>query len=435
MSGAALSSSGLRGRLRDGWPVLLIGLTLAALPFARSVELFILIMALLGARALIKQGRALAWSGGGRLFSMLFLLLWVPMLLSIPDAVQRDKALLGVLGYVRFYFAGLFVLQVMAGEAARRRLLMLSAFLLLFWLADALVQLFFHRDLFGYRYLPGRLNALFGEESKRFGYVLAVLSPLLLEFVRRHSPRWVQAAVALTLLLVVLLAGSRAAWIMLFVIFCGYFLIYLRDQRRKALRWLGVGLVSGLAVVLAAYLFYPPFTARMDTSLLVLKGDAESIDTAISLRLPIWEVALKMYAEHPVNGVGVHGFRYAYPRYALADDPFIRPDSATGALHTHHLWLEIAAETGSVGLLGFAAAMGLLVMRWRQTPRAAQRLALPWMLVLAALLFPFNTHVPTYSLLMSVLLWLTAALYCAACGAGAAHHQAGVRAAQPTKFN
>lgn len=223
MSGVAATSAGLRDRLRDGWPVLLIGLALAALPFARSVELFIFIMALLGARAFVKQGRTLAWSGGGRLFSVLFLLLWLPMLLSIPDAIQSDKTLLGALSYPRFYFAGLFVLQVMAEEKARRRLLKLSAFLLLFWLADALVQLFFQRDLFGYQYLPGRLNALFGEESKRFGYVLAVLSPLLFEYVRRQWPRWAQVAVALIVLVVVLLAGSRAAWIMLFVIFCGLF--------------------------------------------------------------------------------------------------------------------------------------------------------------------------------------------------------------------
>lgn len=430
MSGTVQASVGLRDRLRDWWPALLIGLALASLPFSRSVELFILIMAVLGVRALIKQGRALAWSGGGRLFSVLFLLLWVPMLLSIPDAVQMDRTLLRAFSYVRFYFAGLFVLHVMAGEAARRRLLKISAFLLLFWLADALVQLFFHRDLFGYRYLPGRLNALFGEESKRFGYVLAVLSPLLLEFVRRHWPRWAQVAVALTLLIVVLLAGSRAAWIMLFVIFCGYFLIYLRDQPRKALRWLGAGLVSGLVVIVAAYLFYSPFTARMDTSLLVLKGDTESIDTAISLRLPIWEVALKMYADHPINGVGIRGFRHAYPDYALPGDPFVPPGSTTGALHSHHLWLEVAAEAGSIGLIGLFAAMGLLVRRWRQTPRAVQRLALPWMLVLAALLFPFNTHVATYSLLMSVLLWLTVALYCAACGDAAVRAKAGDRAVQ-----
>ncbi len=415
MKGAAPLQTAAGGGLREWWPVLLIWSALLALPFARSVELPILIMALLGARALVKQGRALAWSGGGRVFTLLFVLLWLPMLLSIPAAVHLDKTLLGVLSYVRFYLAGLFVLQVMAAAPARERLLRLSAALLLFWLFDALVQLLFHRDLFGYDYLPGRLNALFGEDSKRFGYVLAVLSPLLLEFARLHWPRWAQAAAALTVLVAVLLAGSRAAWIMLFVVFCGYFLLYVRERPLKAWRWAGAGLAGGLAVVLAAYVLYPPFTARMDTSLLVLKGDAESIDTAISLRLPIWQVALAMYADHPVTGVGVHGFRYAYPEYAQPGDPFVHINDGTGALHSHHLWLEVAAETGSVGLAGLAVAMILLLLRWWQAPWPARRMALPWALVLLALLFPLNTHVPAYSLLMAVLLWLPAALYCAAC--------------------
>ena len=153
----------------------------------------------------------------------------------------------------------------------------------------------------------------------------------------------------------------------------------------------------------------------MDTSLLVLKGDTESIDTAISLRLPIWQVALAMYEDHPLNGVGVHGFRYAYPDYARPDDPFVHINDGTGALHAHHLWLEVAAETGSLGLAGLAAAMMLLILRWWRAPRTARRMALPWALVLLALLFPLNTHVPAYSLLMSVLLCLYGALYCAAC--------------------
>ena len=236
MKGAATAQAVAGDGWRAWWPVLLIWCVPLALPFARSVELPIFIMALLGARVLIMQGRGIAWSGGGRVFTLLFVLLWLPMLFSIPDAVHLDKTALGALSYVRFYLAGLFVLQVMAADQARQRLLRLSAALLLFWLFDALVQLLLHRDLFGYDYLPGRLNALFGEESKRFGYVLAVLSPLLLEYVRLHWPRWAQLVVALTVLVAVLLAGSRAAWIMLFVIFCGYFLLYVRERPRKAWR-------------------------------------------------------------------------------------------------------------------------------------------------------------------------------------------------------
>jgi O-antigen ligase len=130
-----------------------------------------------------------------------------------------------------------------------------------------------------------------------------------------------------------------------------------------------------------------------------------------------------MYEDHPINGVGVNDFRFAYPNYALPNDPFVHlesQDEEIGALHAHNIWLGIADETGTVGLIGAVGFAAVLIVLWRRTPLPAQREALPWALALLALLFPFNTHVAAYSLLMSALLWLLVALYCAACENGMA---------------
>ena len=156
----------------------------------------------------------------------------------------------------------------------------------------------------------------------------------------------------------------------------------------------------------------------MDKSLLVFKGDEASINTAISQRVPIWRVALAMYRDHAINGVGINDFRFAYPDYALMDDPFVHletQDEEIGALHAHNIWLGIADETGTIGLVGAVGFVVILIVLWRRTPLMTQREVLPWALALLALLFPFNTHVGAYSLLMSALLWLLVAIFCAAC--------------------
>ncbi|HHM06106.1 MAG TPA: O-antigen ligase family protein [Gammaproteobacteria bacterium] len=404
---------------REWWPVLLIWSCLALLPFARSVEVPVVIMAGLGLRLLFKHGRTLVWQGPARLFSVVFFLFWVPALLALPDAVHGQKSLIGTLAYPRFYLAGLFILHVAARPALRRRLLWLSACLVLVWLADAVLQFVVGRDILGYEYVPGRLNALFGEESKRFGYVLVILVPLLFEYARRHWPRSVQAVVVLVTVAVVLLAGSRAAWITLFVIGVAYLVLHARARGAVPWRALG-GFVLGVALILAAaYTLHEPFHQRLDKSLLVLQGDKASVDTAISHRLPIWTVAIAIYADHPVNGIGMHGFRYAYVNYAQPDDPFVNPKTGTGALHAHQLILEIAAETGSFGLVGFIIALFLVLRLGLRAPPAARPALLPWGLMLLALLFPLNTHVPAYSQLLSVLLWWATALFVASGTEGA----------------
>jgi hypothetical protein len=59
-----------------------------------------------------------------------------------------------------------------------------------FWAADGFVQLLLGFDLFGIAMNPDRLNALFFSKYQFYGPVLAILSPLMLEYARRRWPAW-----------------------------------------------------------------------------------------------------------------------------------------------------------------------------------------------------------------------------------------------------
>jgi O-antigen ligase len=121
-----------------------------------------------------------------------------------------------------------------------------------------------------------------------------------------------------------------------------------------------------------------------------------------------------MGSAHPVNGVGVRGFRVAYADHAAADDPWLRPEQGGAALHPHQVLLELFAETGVPGLLAWLLAAAVAIRAWRLADPATRERALAPALALAAMLFPLNTHFAFYSSFWGLLFWWLLALYATA---------------------
>lgn len=116
-----------------------------------------------------------------------------------------------------------------------------------------------------------------------------------------------------------------------------------------------------------------------------------------------------MFEKNLLNGVGVRGFRYAYNSYAK-DDNFWKNISkdGTGAMHGHSMLIDIAAETGLVGLVSLVVFCFLLVRLWRKSKCDVRRRSYPFAAALAATLFPINTHFAFYSgAWLQVVFWLT----------------------------
>jgi O-antigen ligase len=114
-----------------------------------------------------------------------------------------------------------------------------------------------------------------------------------------------------------------------------------------------------------------------------------------------------MSLAHPLNGVGVRAFRYDYIEHAAADDVWLAQHPGIPASHAHQWILEVASETGVIGLACWCALLIVLVRRWRALPRDCRHAAAAYAIGMLAMLFPVNTHFAFYSSFWSNLyFWL-----------------------------
>lgn len=390
---------------------------LLLLPFSRSSELPMFIMAILGGILLWKHGRAVAWEGGAKTFSLLFLCIWVPIALSVPDSLWFKKSLSTALTFPRIWLAGLYLIWMLREPLARERLLKLSAWLLVFWVVDALIQAVVGYDLLGHAY-PERLNGLYGPTNWKLGLTLAMLSPIVWEYFSRYGTRWQLALAWLGTAAVVLLASNRESWIVFAIATLMWMWVYARRLGLYPLKLLIPVALIGVLAGTGAYHANPKFAQRVDQSLAVLEFSYESLDKAGSLRLHLWRNALTVIENHPLNGAGVRSYRYAYARYAAPGDPYVNPDG-TGMAYAHQLLLEVGSETGAIGLAGLLAFFVIFV----RSARGLSATPLAWGAWLGAFawLFPLNTHTAIYSAYWSLVVgWMVAV------GVGAGRHE-GVR--------
>ena len=383
-------------------------------PFSRSVELPILIMTIGGGVLAYKYGRPFFREPAVRLFTLLFACIWLPILFSVPDSYDLNKSGGTSLAFIRLYLSGLFVIWALSKQNQAPLLFKLLAGLTAFWVVDALFQAATGRDFFGYALVSTRLNGIFGEGGFKLGGALPVLAPFLILALRAKPALMLLAAVLTGA--VVILAGSRGGWVSFGLVCIG--LIFSETQRRGVAFW-KVGAVVALTGLIGAFavLENPAAKQRLDQTLLLFSGDEAKIDQALSLRWTLWKDAFAMTDAHPINGVGVRAFRYAYPEFAQPGDPFISIDEksggATGAFYAHQIVVEVTSETGLIGLVGLTLFYGLLVRHWGLASRERRIVALPFAMSALAWIFPFNTHPSFYSAQWSVLIWLMVALLCA----------------------
>lgn len=391
---------------------------LALFPVGRLAELPLALLALIGLKVFFDKIKNGTWEKASLFFSLFFLCLWLPIVISAPDSYKISKTSSLAIEYVRFFFAGLTVLKYCFTSRSFKLINMFSLLIVSFWMFDALVQYFFGKDLFGYAYIPQRLNGVFGDKIK-LGLFLSVYSSFIFLVLLEKKHLLLSSILHVLCVIVLLLAGSRGGWIMYGVVLLGFLAYKWRNDLRMLAASVAVLIVSIMSIGTVLYYSSDGFATRMDTTLEIFKGDEKSIDRAISMRLPIWKTAVSMINAHPVNGVGARAFRYAYSEYAEEGDlwltqGFVKEDKTQGAYHSHQMQLEVLSETGTVGGLLFLAAMAGLIWYWRSRSIYQKSQMLPYALGLAALFFPLNTHYALYSSAWAQVIYWFVPLYFAA---------------------
>lgn len=387
----------------------LLGALIALLPFGRSAEVAVL--------GLVGLALWAGWrSAAERAALGLALSLWacytLPAALSALDSYDQSRSWASVaasLRYLGLLLAALWLLGTSAWTSVARA----TSWIVLFWTADAWIQAATGFSLGGGSAID-RLTGIFGADDPKLGQVLAVLSPFLLVAVEQKHPL-LRVLLYLAVLGVVLMSGSRAAWIMYACVSLAWAWRLAGGTPRRFLAALSGLMLLGGGVLALLYLGSERFAARLERSTEIF--DRATLDYALAGRLPIWQTAWSMSLAHPVNGVGVRAFRYAYPDYAAPNDPWVSPDGRTGAAHPHYLPFELSAELGVIGLIGWVLGGLLLGRLWLRAPIDARRRAWPAAVGLLAMVFPLNTHLAFYASFWGLLFWWLVAMLLAALAA------------------
>jgi len=184
-----------------------------------------------------------------------------------------------------------------------------------------------------------RLKSIFGSPNNVALYLGRVL-PLLaaVALMGRATPRRrlayglalvpVGLALALTFSKGALFLGLPAALLLLFI-------MWQQEASRPVWPWLAaMALVAVLAVATA--LNVPALASRLDVR------SATSV-----FRINLWQASINMFADHPLFGVGLDNFLYAYRGRYIFDAAWQEPDLN----HPHNVILDFATRLGTVGLV------------------------------------------------------------------------------------
>lgn len=212
-----------------------------------------------------------------------------------------------------------------------------------------------------------RAYSYLGNPNLLAGYLLSAIAlGLSAVFVWQT---WPQKALAVTILGVnstcLYFTDSRGGWIGMLALLLVYFLLlrlWWNDKLPRFWRkWLLPLVFGGLAgFLVVAVLSVEPLRLR------VMSIFAGREDSSNNFRLNVWAAVLDMIRDRPLIGIGPgnDAFNQIYPLYQ-------RPNYS--ALSAYSIYLEVAVETGLIGLASF---FWLLVVMIRQGLRQLSRLRL-----------------------------------------------------------
>lgn len=256
-----------------------------------------------------------------------------------------------------------------------------------------------------------RVYSYLGNPNLLAGYLLPAV-PLSIAAIFAWKG-WLPKALALTLTIVntacLVLTFSRGGWIGLVVSIFVLAILLLHwwspNLPRRWRTWAIPILLGSLAGFLfLAILFVEPLRDRVGSIF------ASREDSSNNFRLNVWTAVIEMIRDRPILGIGPgnNAFNMVYPLYQ---------QPRFSALSAYSIFLEIAVETGLIGLGCFLWLLLVLLQQgWIQIQRlrAQKSREIFWLIAAIAILFGMLAHgaVDTiwYRPEVAVLWWFTVAL-------------------------
>ena len=203
--------------------------------------------------------------------------------------------------------------------------------------------------------MPGRVQSYF-DNPNTFGEFLVMLLPLVLALAvcsERKRGKAVAAGVFAVGVAALVMTYSRAGWVG-FALSVGLMVLLLRPALIPAL----------IALCVVAIPFLP---SAVWTRILTITNFN---DTTTSSRFPLYEAALNLIRRDPLRGAGLGSDvvrRYIKDfRLYHGSAPFV---------HAHNLYLQVAIETGLLGVIAFLASIFATVKRGFRAVRDADGVA------------------------------------------------------------
>ncbi len=306
-----------------------------------------------------------AWRGETQAVALLgALLAYVGVIiLSVIVAITRSPVLKETLKWGEVAVVVVATWQFMRTE---RHALRLACAVVVAGVAEALlgcVQYVLATGLLG----PGGANIrVFGtfDQPNPFGGYLNLALPFALAlalFGRDARLRWVMGGASALLLFAEYLSGSRGALLGLVAALLVLAMLGWRIERK-----VGLALLA-LAPAVAIAWFTRLIPARLEDRLLAqfrvndvnLNAQLNDANFSTIERLAHWVAGLRMFRAHPLLGVGAGNYDAAYAHYKV-------PGWDESLTHAHNYYINVAAETGILGLLAFlAVTAAALWVVWR----------------------------------------------------------------------
>ena len=193
-------------------------------------------------------------------------------------------------------------------------------------------------------------------EQNRYGQALLVLVPLSLAVFRSErtgARRFAACAAGAFVTVAMALTYSRGAAVGFAVVLVA--MVAIRQIRLAHL----VSLAAGAGLLL---LLLPAYRDRISTigsvtEATAAEGEATDADGSFRSRATENLAALYVFADHPLVGVGPGLFPEHYAEYAERVAIRVKDEQR----EAHNLYLQIAAETGALGLAAFLGAVGVTI--------------------------------------------------------------------------